>query len=166
MMKITRLLIMFALFLTGCVEYKDDPICSEYNYVTLKEVRSSVKVKAPREVQNAGKIYIYENLVVINEPNKGVHLIDNQDKYNPIALVFIEIPGNIDIAVKNGYLYVDSFVDLVVIDINDLTNIYEINREEDIFTYDRYQALSADSSNIENECDYGDEKGFVIGVEK
>ncbi|MEA1983954.1 MAG: hypothetical protein U9N39_10455 [Campylobacterota bacterium] len=166
MMKITHVLITFALFLTGCIEYKDDPICSEYNYVTLKEVRASVKVKAPREIQNAGKIYLYENLVLVNEPNKGVHLIDNQDKHNPISVAFIEIPGNIDIAVKNGYLYVDSFVDLLVIDINDLSNIHEISREEDIFTYDRYQALSEDSFNIEYECDYGDEKGFVIGVEK
>lgn len=166
MMKITLLSIILAFFLTSCIEYKDDPLCSQYKYITLKEVRSSVKVEAPREVQNAGKIYLYNNLLIINEPNKGVHIIDNQDKLHPVPLAFIKVLGNIDIAVKNGYLYLDSFVDLVILDINDLNNIHEINREKDVFTYNRYQALSGDNFIVEYECNYGYEKGFVMEADK
>lgn len=166
MFKITHLLIILGVLLTSCVEYKEDPLCSEYKQISLEELRSSIVVQAPREIQNAGKIYVYNNLLFVNEINKGIHIINNQDKNNPVPLVFIKIPGSIDIAVKNSYLYVDSFVDLVVLDINDLNNIYELNRVKDIFTYNKYQAISTGKYELTSECNYGDKKGFVIGVKE
>lgn len=50
--------------------------------------------------------------------------------------MFIEIPGNIDLAVKDDYLYVDSFKDLIVLNIKDIDNISEIYTKENIFPYE------------------------------
>ncbi len=36
--------------------------------------------------------------------------------------------GNIDMAVKDGYLYADSFMDMVIFDIRNLDNIVVENR--------------------------------------
>lgn len=62
-------------------------------------------------------------------------IIDNTDPSDPQVLKFIKIPGNIDLAVKDNILYADCYIDLVVIDISDLSDIKEIYRIEDVFSY-------------------------------
>ena len=57
------------------------------------------------------------------------------DPADPENMGFIEIPGNVDIAIKNNTLYADSYVDLVAIDISDIENPEEVNRVEDVFPY-------------------------------
>ena len=48
---------------------------------------------------------------------------------------FITLPGVIDIAISGYYLYADSYVDLVVLNIQDLDNITEAGRLKDIIPY-------------------------------
>ena len=59
----------------------------------------------------------------LNEPNKGVHIIDNSNPASPINKSFISIPGNYDIAVKGNILYADCFTDLLALDISNINNI-------------------------------------------
>ena len=66
---------------------------------------------------NPGKIYFKEGYIFINEELKGIHVIDNRNPENPQNIGFIEIPGNVDIAIKNNTLYADSYIDLGAIDI-------------------------------------------------
>ena len=63
---------------------------------------------------------------------KGIHIFDNNDKTNPAPLSFVNIPGSFDVAVKGNIMYVDSFVDLVVLDISDPTNVVQITRLENV----------------------------------
>jgi hypothetical protein len=51
--------------------------------------------------------------------NKGVHVFDNSNPSSPKAVSFINIPGNLDIAVSGHYLYADMYTDMLTIDIND-----------------------------------------------
>jgi len=51
--------------------------------------------------------------------DKGVHIINNSNPSNPVVKAFINIPGNVDIAVKGNTLYADMYSDLVSIDITD-----------------------------------------------
>jgi hypothetical protein len=146
-MKISLVLVLALVFM-GCTDkYGDDSYegndCS-YKSMTYKELRADYpKVKKPREIKVAGKIYNYKDgdIILVNEENLGIHVIDNSDKMHPKSLSFIDLPGNIDIAVKDGYLYADSFTDLVVIDIRDINNIKVVKRKEGAFAYDKYQAL-------------------------
>ena len=65
---------------------------------------------------------MYGNYIFLNEVNKGVHIIDNSNPSHPSVKSFINIPGNVDIAVKGSTLYADLFTELVVIDISDPLN--------------------------------------------
>lgn len=159
------IIFIFALVLSGCREYRDDPDCSKYNYMTYKEFRDSVVIEEPREIGKAGKIYIYGDTLLVNEKNMGVHLIDNSDKSNPISKAFIKIYGNLDIAVKDGYMYADSFMDLLVVDINNIEKIEVVSRKEDIFPYDEYQMLDYYDDYQFDGCGLDLEKGILVGVD-
>ena len=87
-------------------------------YKTKAEVYSNIISNSPRQVQAPGKLFLYGNYVFLNEIDKGVHIIDNSNPAAPVRKSFIEIPGNLDIAVKGNTLYADLYNDLVVIDIS------------------------------------------------
>ena len=137
-MKKNAYLIIFALALlfTSCqdetyVKYTaNSPL-----YMSYEDLRVSVKSVDVHELVNPGKIYFKDNFIYINEYMKGVHVYDNSNPSNPIEKAFIEIPGNVDIAIRGNILYADSYIDLVAIDISDVNNPKEIDREEDIFEY-------------------------------
>ncbi len=90
-----------------------------YEPVTLskKEFYASARVQAPQTVSKPGKIYIKDKYLFINELNKGIHVFDNRNPSAPRAISFINIPGNVDLAVKGNILYADSKMDLLAIDI-------------------------------------------------
>jgi len=150
--------LLFMAIVTGCgIDYRDDPECAKQNYMTFEELRASVKVEASREIKKAGKIYVYGNTLLVNEKREGIHVIDNSDKKNPINKAFIKVLGNSDIAVKDGYLMVDSFMDLVVIDLNDMNNIREVNRTIDIFPKEQ-------QPYFDNICGFDLDNGILLGV--
>lgn len=157
--KIALMACLTLLNLQGCVEYRDDANCY---YMSVEEFREKgVEVLPPREITTAGKIYVYNNLLLVQEVDKGVHIIDNTDKKNPQPKAFLKIIGNLDMAVKDGYLYLDSYMDLIVLDINDINNIKEVSRTKDTFTYDPYQ--SANGGYYYGECgEYNASKGILI----
>lgn len=102
-------------------------------YLTFDELRASVARQAAEPVREAGKIYIIGNYLLVNEPGEGIHVFNNTDPAAPENLAFINIPGNIDMAVKGNILYADSHVDLVALDISDPENIHEVSRVKDVF---------------------------------
>ena len=105
-------------------------------YMAYSDLRKAVKTSyVPESLNNPGKIYYWNNYLFINEQGKGVHVIDDQNPSQPVFKAFINIPGNVDIAIKDGMLYADSYIDLVVIDIGDISNIHEVNRVDSIFSY-------------------------------
>ncbi|MFM7428931.1 MAG: LVIVD repeat-containing protein [Flammeovirgaceae bacterium] len=103
-------------------------------YTTAAEIRASVGVVAPQEIKEAGKIYIKDNWLFVNEVGKGIHVIDNSNPKAPVIKNFLNIPGNYDLAVKGNILYADSYIDLVAIDISDKSNIKIVKRLEGIFS--------------------------------
>jgi len=105
-------------------------------YLEMSDVRArTISVEPPQELDNPGKIYIYGNYLLINEPTKGIHILDNSNPSNPINKNFIPIEGNVDLAVNSNILYADNYVDLLAFDISNLNNIQLIKRVEDVFTH-------------------------------
>lgn len=104
-------------------------------YMTLEELRGSVASEAPREITHAGKIYFKDNFLYVNEPNEGIHVINNHDPSKPVHVSFIAIPGNYDLAIYGNTLYADSYIDLVAIDIATPGHEREIARFKDMFSY-------------------------------
>ncbi len=157
---------IFSLFiilagLNSCMdEYTEVFTANSPVYLSYEDLRSSVKISEARELKNPGKIYFKDDYIFINEELKGVHIINNQNPSNPQNIGFIEIPGNVDIAIKDDILYADSYVDLVAIDISDKNAPKEVSRVKDIFPYttppydENYRVARVD-----------EEKGVVINWE-
>ena len=100
-------------------------------FKTLAEIHNGeVVAEAPRELKNPGKIYYYNNQIFVNERREGVHVIDNTNPANPVNTAFISIPGNEDIAIKNGLLYANSYIDLLTIK---LDGYQLVSRTESVF---------------------------------
>jgi len=166
--KLTTYLLFISFVMVSCkVEYKNDSQCDKLKYITFEELRNiEIKIDLPKDINNSGKIYIYNNILLINEKNKGIHIIDNSNKQLPINKAFINIIGNVDIAVKEGILYADSCMDMIVIDINDLNNIKVLQRKLDVFNYDNVNNTDNINNNLSDYCGYDLDKGIVIGVSK
>jgi len=97
-----------------------------------------------------------------------VYIIDNANPANPVLKTFIRVPMNRDIAIKNNYLYVDSYTDLVVIDINDINNIKEVNRIKNAFPRAGTENLLPPTdlnTKVYYECP-DDSKGVVVGWQR
>lgn len=85
-------------------------------------VLNSINGNAGELIQQAGKIYIKDNFIYLNEVNKGIHVIDNSNPASPQQVAFLALPGNTDIAIKGHTLYADMYSDLVALDISDIHN--------------------------------------------
>jgi hypothetical protein len=107
-------------------------------YRSLSDVRSAVKSEEPRDIRQTGKIYYYNGYLFINEPNQGIHVIDDQNPSSPKNISFIDIPGNIDLAAAGNILYADSYTDMVAIDISNPINVKVTQRVENVFPLRNY----------------------------
>ena len=115
-------------------------------YRTKAEVRANIKSNAPKEVENTGKLYIYGSFIFLNEVDKGIHVINNSNPSSPQNVAFIDLPGNMDIAVKGNTLYADMYTDLVTLDITNPSNVVVKKTIENVFPH-RYwgNGLSTDN---------------------
>ena len=132
------LICLFALSLSSCLKDTCDREVTYINYTpifkTIDEIRSTEVInESPREMCQPGKIYFYNNFIFINESREGIHVIDNSAPENPMNIAFISIPGNEDIAIKNGILYANSYIDLLTINVEDVQNTSLVSRTENVF---------------------------------
>jgi hypothetical protein len=109
---------------------------------TLESIRAGVHILPPKDLKNPAKLHVKDNYLFISEAKKGVHIIDNSNPSNPVKTSFLEIPGVVDMAVKNNTLYVDSYMDVVALDISNPTAVKEIGRTKDIFQNGLFNGLS------------------------
>ncbi|MBL7815854.1 MAG: hypothetical protein JNL70_12640 [Saprospiraceae bacterium] len=102
-------------------------------YKTDAEMQAPPQYQAARPMKNTGKIYFYGKYILINERKEGIHVIDNSNPANPLPVGFLNIVGNVDMAVKGNFLYADSYRDLLTIDISTISNPRVTCRAQDVF---------------------------------
>lgn len=103
---------------------------------------------APTALQRPGKIYIYNDLLIVNELLKGVHIYDNANPNAPVDLGFLPVHANMDIAVRNNVMYLDSYTDLLSFDISNPRQPSFLTRINDVFTFDRFYQLPGFDENL------------------
>ncbi|MCB0640370.1 MAG: hypothetical protein KDC44_01965 [Phaeodactylibacter sp.] len=103
-------------------------------YMSMNEIQTDIQNEAPQALVRPGGLYFYNDLVLINESFKGIHILDNSNPSNPVPLSFIPIPCNGDMAVRGNILYVDNCTDLLAIDISDPLAVELLSRNENVFT--------------------------------
>jgi hypothetical protein len=132
---------------SGCLKDNCRHTYSLYKpiYKTLRSVRANMKGNAPTALQETGKLYIFGKYIFLNELNKGIHIIDNTTPADPKNVAFIDIPGNVDLAVKGNTLYADSYGDLVTFDITDPRSVTAKNFLDNVFPERRNYYLGNNS---------------------
>jgi hypothetical protein len=126
---------------------------NSYTYFTplYKEkavVKANIKSNAPQPIHKPGKIYIRGNYIFLNEIDKGLHVIDNSNPAAPVNRYFIDLPGNVDIAVKGNLLYADFYADLVVMDISNPLDVQVKTFVDKVFPERYYYGYGVDSTKI------------------
>lgn len=126
--------------LQGCLKDKCTQLYSYWVpvYRTEAEARANVRNNGPQEIERPGKIYIRGNYIFLSEIDKGIHIIDNSNPSAPRNIAFVNIPGNLDMAVKGNILYADFYTDLVAIDISDPLTVQVKKFTENIFPERRW----------------------------
>jgi hypothetical protein len=139
------------LLFTSCVKDKCTRTYTFYEpvYKTTAEVRANIKSNPARAVEHPGKLFIRGNYIFLNEIDRGIHIIDNTNPAVPKNVAFIDIPGNVDVAVKGNSLYADSYVDLVTIDITNPLNVAVKKFIDNAFPFRRYSnGFVADAGKV------------------
>ena len=138
MKKLNYLLFLMSILTLGaCSEKIEDTITYTVNepvFMSKAIFRAPVKVTSDaKPITKQGKMCFYEGFLYISEPEVGIHIIDDQNPSNPKNVGFIELLGNTDVAIRNGILYADSYVDLVWFDVSTPTTPKELGRAKDMF---------------------------------
>jgi hypothetical protein len=127
---------LFSLFFFSCEDssykvYKgNEPV-----YLTYEDLRSSVVMEQNVDLKNPGKIYFKDNYIFIVEELQGIHIFDNTNPAAPVKKGFIKLPGVADMVISGNFMYADSYVDLAILDLQDINNIREAGRLKDIIPY-------------------------------
>ncbi len=158
--------VLFVLLIT-MVSCNNDQV--DYEMITVAtpelmskaEFRNSVEVLGPQNIDEAGKIYAYNDYIFVNDEFQGIHVIDNTNPESPQAIAYIKLPGNVDISIKNNFLYADSSIDLVVFDISNINGIQLVARLENVFTVYDYQ-IPVDTQEV-NWNNYDFDSQVIVG---
>lgn len=127
------LLLLFIVAFTQCK--KDEyELIQITKMITVDQMRAlPVGLTKAVPARKTGKIYIYNDYLLINEPGEGIHIYNNATPSAPVNIAFIKIPGNVDLAIHNNILYADSFIDLLAFDISNISSIKQVKRVNDVF---------------------------------
>jgi len=120
--------------LLGCQAQTLDPRYSIYEPILAeRSALNTISFTAPKPMVNRGKIYSYKSFILINELDKGYHVIDNSDQSNPRAVGFIAIPASHEVAIQNDILFSDNATDLISVNIADITQPRFLKRTVNVF---------------------------------
>jgi hypothetical protein len=123
-------------------------------YKEKAEVKAGIKSVSPQAIKNPGKIYLYGRYIFLNEVNKGIHVIDNSNPAAPVNRSFIQLPGNVDIAMRGNLLYADFYTDLVVIDASNPLDIQPRSFIDRVFPRNHFVGFGPDSTKVIVDWEY------------
>ncbi|MFY7840245.1 MAG: LVIVD repeat-containing protein [Lacibacter sp.] len=144
------LLLLPVLFFSSCLKDKCTQTYTIYRpvYKTRQEVYADIKSKPARVITSPGKITLFGSYIFLNEINKGIHVIDNSNPSQPKNLSFIEMPGNVDLAMKGNRLYADLYNDLITLDITNPTQVSVAKITTKVFPHRMYTSGFVADTNL------------------
>ena len=120
-------------------------------YSSKSSALAAINGDPARSIESTGKIYVWGQYIFLNEPNSGIHIIDNHDPSHPVQTAFLSIPGNLDMAIKGNTLYADMYQDLLAIDISNLHQVKVTGRVPGLFSgriYVNNNYIGSDSTKV------------------
>lgn len=143
------LLLAASLTLSSC----EESIKLDITHATHAQLRQrDVVIKDAQPIEQTGKIYVKDNFLYVNEQGKGIHIIDNSNPAAPKKVKYLAIPGNLDVAMKGDYLYADSYMDLLAINMKTqkTTRVVDVFKSsfDEMRREGRFAALGADGNYL------------------
>lgn len=92
------------------------------------DMEASVKLGEPRNIVSPGKMWLYNELILLVEQYRGIHIIDNSNPSSTKTIGFIQIDGCTEITMKGDILYANNAVDMIGIKSSDFASIEIITR--------------------------------------
>lgn len=126
--------VLLLVILGGCKD-KTYLISSTYKpiYTPYDEFRASVNFQPFKVIERLGGLYIYDRYLFLIEPDKGIHFIENSNPSSPVQIGFLEVPGCTGLEIRDNFLYCNSYIDLLTIDISNISTPIVLNRVKNIF---------------------------------
>jgi hypothetical protein len=125
---------------------------------------NNINILPPKPFEEPGKIIQYGlNYTLQVDIAKGVHVINCSDKMHPAKVLFIEIPGVTEIAIKDNILLANNYNDLVSISMDSNNNAHVLSRLKDV--YKNNNDVLPSVANTYFEC-LDKTKGIVVGWKK
>ncbi len=142
--------LLFAAGFQSCIK---DTVTEKYTffrpvYKTKEAVINNIKSGTPQAIVQTGKLFLKDNYVFLNDVNRGVHIIDYTNPSAPVKVAFVDIPGNIDMAVRGNILYVDCYTSLIALDITNPLNVQKTKVINGVFPHRAYYNFQQDTSLI------------------
>ena len=95
-------------------------------FMTRAEMEASVTLLGPRAIETPGKIWIYNNYILLVEEFRGIHIIDNSNPNNSESIAFIRVDGCVDIAMSDDIIFANNAIDMIGIRANSTFNNVEV----------------------------------------
>ncbi|MEO6670029.1 MAG: hypothetical protein ABIN36_11170 [Ferruginibacter sp.] len=102
-------------------------------YLGLDTAKKISYMNTALPVAAAGNIYAKGDRIYQLELGRGIHVIDNSVPSQAHRIGFITVNGSSQISIRDNYLYVNNYNDLVTIDISNPANITEVHRITNAF---------------------------------
>jgi hypothetical protein len=128
------------LLLPGCLK---DRVIETYKiyepiYALKSSVLAAINADPATPVSQPGQLYIKGSYIFLNDIDRGIHVIDNSDPRHPVQAAFLNIPGNLNIGIRNNILYADMYADVLAIDISNLHQVKVIGMLRNFFSSREY----------------------------
>ena len=146
--------------------YQSEFTCVDPVYISMSELRENTQIEMSesQQIEKPGKLYGYDNYLFGIDHLKGI-AVWQLDHEQTTQIGYIRIQGVTDVSVRNDFLYANSYVDLVRVDLNSanftsirLNDAFEYIYEEANFqlpsrTYFYYKSMS-------------ESRGIIIGYQE
>ena len=96
--------------------------------ISRTEFENSTELLPAEPILETGKIYVKDDYLFINQPNKGFHIFDNSNPSNPFNMAYLKVLGSSDLSVKNNILYINNATDLIAVKPDFTNNKIEITK--------------------------------------
>ncbi len=118
---------------SGCPDdIEGDPSFSNSLYepifIDRATFEESVSISASRNIEEAGKIYVFGSNLYVNEKRKGFHIFNNENPSNPVNTAFLNVLGATDVSIIDNVLYINQATDLIAVTYDSATNALEVKK--------------------------------------
>lgn len=129
-------------------------------YLSYEDLRKPVVLEGSKALEKPGKFWRKDGYLFVSDLNKGIHIYNVSNANAPTELVYVNVPGVVDVAVKGNYLLADSYTDLLVLDVSNPAQPTEVKRLNNVFPYNPFKVQAHEGYPV---VALDETKGVVTG---